>query len=466
MACSSESTEYVALVRAALAAKEREALEVVKDDLSQWLTQLLQRPISPSDFMNDLDTGVELCKLVEMVQRAAKEKGNSLCKLKFRVPMKPLSCNTALARSGSSLGEFHSRSNTSNFIDWCRNLGVEEALIFESEGLVLHKDEKRVILCLLDVARYAERVGLPPPQLVRLEREIEMLEEGSSSDDNDIEENTLILLKDICKIDMDYKENGNGADYDSKENGSTNGFNHHNNNGLITPTASPKRLTPSSASPTSSPTSSSPRHSTSRIPVRTSGSSVKYSKSPSPRSRSSSVPSKAELRKRWRRSGEPKGCSGREEGKGTKQKESEEALTRDARSSVPVGSPGKRLKVGGSMKKGSVTKPVTESETEALSTASVEERVMKQVKQCTCQNKIVVISKGNGKFLVKGASGRAMTVYARVSECHFHFLTLYKDKVHVCIYFDGLLASLMRTYVWPWVTGFHYTLSAPAHKIA
>ena len=49
-------------------------------------------------------------------------------------------------------------------------------MIFESEGLVLHKDEKRVILCLLDVARYAERVGISPPELVRMEREIEQLE--------------------------------------------------------------------------------------------------------------------------------------------------------------------------------------------------------------------------------------------------------------------------------------------------
>ena len=99
---------------------------------------------------------------------AALESGK---KLNFTVPMAALSCSTKAER-----GSFFARDNAANFISWCRELGMEEAVIFESEGLVLHKDEKRVILCLLDVARYAERVGISPPELVRMEREIEQME--------------------------------------------------------------------------------------------------------------------------------------------------------------------------------------------------------------------------------------------------------------------------------------------------
>ena len=39
-----------------------------------------------------------------------------------------------------------------------------------------------MILCLLDVARYAERVGITPPELVRMEREIEEMEELSEKE--------------------------------------------------------------------------------------------------------------------------------------------------------------------------------------------------------------------------------------------------------------------------------------------
>ena len=389
-----ESDECMAQVRAALADKEREALDVIKEDLSQWLMKLLQRVVTSSDFMKVLDTGVVLCKLAEMIQQQACKRNEDVKrKWKFHVPMEPLNCNTH-ACSGSNLGKFHSRVNTSNFIKWCRELGVEEAVIFESEGLVLHKDEKRVILCLLELARFAERVGLPPPQLVRMEREIELLEEGGTIDETyqpegaqilNNEESPIqpILLEDLCKMACN-------------ENGNSNGFDHMHEDSL-SPCPSPTMCFPSSSSP-------SPKHSTSRIPVRTPSSTVKYRKSLSPRSRSASVPSKAEMRKRWRNDGETKRCP--EEGK---EKESEGAATGDSGGSV--GSPGKRQRVGSRRSLGS---RVAECEVKVESTATVEERVMKRVKECTCKNKIVVVSLGKGKFTVKGASGRTMTVYARV----------------------------------------------------
>ena len=147
-----------------LAAKERETLDVIKADLCQWLSKVLKTDITPSTLLSSLDTGVLLCKLARLIQDAAKVIKNP----KFQIPTQVVKCNERASKES-----FAARDNTSNFISWCRNLGVEEAVIFESEGLVLGKDEKRVILCLLDVARFAERVGIPPPQLVQLEREID-----------------------------------------------------------------------------------------------------------------------------------------------------------------------------------------------------------------------------------------------------------------------------------------------------
>lgn len=53
---------------------------------------------------------------------------------------------------GAKGGTFFARDNVSNFINWCRNgLGVFECLLFETDDLIMRKNEKHVILCLLEV---------------------------------------------------------------------------------------------------------------------------------------------------------------------------------------------------------------------------------------------------------------------------------------------------------------------------
>jgi hypothetical protein len=47
---------------------------------------------------------------------------------------------------------FFARDNVHNFITWSRKLGIFECLLFESDDLILRKNEKNVILCLLEVS--------------------------------------------------------------------------------------------------------------------------------------------------------------------------------------------------------------------------------------------------------------------------------------------------------------------------
>lgn len=71
-------------------------------------------------------------------------------------------------------GTFFARDNVSNFISWCRHgLCVLECLLFETDDLILRKNEKHVILCLLEVARRGAKFGMLAPMLVQLEREID-----------------------------------------------------------------------------------------------------------------------------------------------------------------------------------------------------------------------------------------------------------------------------------------------------
>lgn len=69
---------------------------------------------------------------------------------------------------------FNARDNVSQFIKWARDVaGVREVLMFESDDLILRKNEKNFILCLLEIARYGAKFGVSVPAIIKLEHEIE-----------------------------------------------------------------------------------------------------------------------------------------------------------------------------------------------------------------------------------------------------------------------------------------------------
>ncbi|XP_060806664.1 GAS2-like protein pickled eggs [Amyelois transitella] len=155
-----------------------EYLYAMKEDLAEWLTVLYpELRINADNFLDRLDTGVALCRHANAVRESARVILESLNQesddaialaraLRSRAPVNMLPAAKA--------GTFFARDNVSNFIDWCRRaLGILECLLFETDDLCLRKNEKHVVLCLLEVARKGAVLGMPAPLLVQMEKQIE-----------------------------------------------------------------------------------------------------------------------------------------------------------------------------------------------------------------------------------------------------------------------------------------------------
>ena len=64
-------------------------LDLLKRDVCVWLSETLQLDISPENFMDTLDTGVVVCKLVVLIQEKARALEEAGQDVGCRIPLKP-----------------------------------------------------------------------------------------------------------------------------------------------------------------------------------------------------------------------------------------------------------------------------------------------------------------------------------------------------------------------------------------
>ncbi|XP_010120597.1 PREDICTED: GAS2-like protein 2, partial [Chlamydotis macqueenii] len=146
-------------------------LYAMKEDLAEWLKELYDLDIKVGTFMEVLETGAVLCSHANNVTHVAREFActHPSVARHLHLPTASVACNLT-----AQPGTFQARDNVSNFIQWCRKeMDIKDVLMFETEDLVLRKNEKNFVLCLLELARRAARFGMSAPTLVQMEEEIE-----------------------------------------------------------------------------------------------------------------------------------------------------------------------------------------------------------------------------------------------------------------------------------------------------
>ncbi|XP_059352911.1 uncharacterized protein LOC130691793 isoform X3 [Daphnia carinata] len=213
--------ELAKLYQSTIMEQQLRHLEPLREDLADWLNKILELDyLTSSNFMDMLDTGVLVCHLARRIQGIAKDVVTSRSRALFGdgvdAATKYDDASTAALLNGppdnvkqaqqylqallrstnnqanllaaakavpqgrircwerAAKGSFFSRENACNFLNFCRQLGIHENLLFESEDLVLHGQPRNVILCLLELGRVAGRLGMEPPGLVQLEREVDL----------------------------------------------------------------------------------------------------------------------------------------------------------------------------------------------------------------------------------------------------------------------------------------------------
>ncbi|NXI41938.1 GA2L1 protein, partial [Galbula dea] len=149
-----------------------EYLEAMKEDLAEWFNTLYDLDLQVDTFLESLETGCHLCRHANNVNRIALDfqQQHPEVASSMRVPR-----NEVIFQAKNVVpGSFIARDNVSNFIQWCRqDLGIQDVLMFETNDLVLKKNEKNFVLCLLEVARRGSKFGMLAPMLIQMEEEIE-----------------------------------------------------------------------------------------------------------------------------------------------------------------------------------------------------------------------------------------------------------------------------------------------------
>ena len=169
---------------------EKEYLIALKEDIAEWINELLSHDIAPDNLLTALEDGILLNQLAQYIHQVGDSYFDTHTGLSRKVKKLPTKCPKY--RQNASSNTFFARDNVSNFITWCKQLGVPEVIMFETEDLVSQKNIKSVLLCLLEISRIAVKYGVAPTAIVALENEMDKDQGRSDCSDDSCETSSVV----------------------------------------------------------------------------------------------------------------------------------------------------------------------------------------------------------------------------------------------------------------------------------
>ncbi|CAH8478280.1 unnamed protein product [Dicrocoelium dendriticum] len=166
-----------------------ELLNVMTEDLVDWFMQMypsLTQDLEVDTFYDRLSDGILLCHHAAVLHQLLMDQGSITYEgeravlmglriggVQAVLPKHKPSYQTRVQRGSVATSGFVARDNVANFLIWCRQLGMPDSVLFESEDAVCRKNPRNVAVCLLELARLGGSLGMSVPGLILLEKEID-----------------------------------------------------------------------------------------------------------------------------------------------------------------------------------------------------------------------------------------------------------------------------------------------------
>ena len=183
----SKTRKFLAKQKSASANLLDARLKLYREDLAEWISAMLgvDPVIEPANLLTMLQDGTVVCRLAHEVHVGISEWKYNTAGGKPAAEIAPPKYKRKVRTES-----FQARDNVHQFLVWAKALGCP--CLFESEDLVLRKQELLVYYCLMDVARGGCNYLKVLPQLVTFEQEIDLYE-GSGSMQEDTLQHTLLV---------------------------------------------------------------------------------------------------------------------------------------------------------------------------------------------------------------------------------------------------------------------------------
>jgi len=159
---------------------------ILTEEVVRWLNPILNLTMTKENLLDTLSSGVLLCKLIQRIDP--------------KLPMPKI-------HESATAGSFFAHDNVKNFLKACVSLGVSEHVLFDSGALVsAEKNQRAVVHCILALAKVATKYGIAPPEIVKMEMELDELKKSGHGIDGKEKVTTSATPEEVAADSLIHKK--------------------------------------------------------------------------------------------------------------------------------------------------------------------------------------------------------------------------------------------------------------------